>query len=206
MRLGILGPALGDLGALARAASLLRTEYAADRVLYIGDDDALDRVVERWAREIVGADPSDAGVFERAAARCARAKPPEIDAFVAKERARLDLVAFTALEPGSRTIELLDGRVVLFVHDKATLDEEDILAASILVFGKSDAALVRKVGTRIFLSPGPLTDPQGGCALLDDGDGGVRVDVIASNGGAVVLTEQVGSARASKMHIQGGHG
>src|SRR4051794_24384320 len=59
MRLGILGPAHGELAALARAAQHLLDVAKADRVLYLSDDDALDLVVASWARELVGADPSE---------------------------------------------------------------------------------------------------------------------------------------------------
>jgi hypothetical protein len=203
MRLGILGPAAGDLGALARAAQLLLDDVQAEKIIYLGDDDALDRMVAEWARDLVGSDPGDEGLFARAAARCASAEPQAIDAFVASESARLRLRVFAALPKGSRTIEILDGRVVLFVYDKATLDEEDIVAASILVFGKGDSPVVHRVGTRVFVAPGPVSD-KGGAVVLDDGAGGVRIEVMSGTTGAVVATEHFGQQRESKIRVQGG--
>jgi hypothetical protein len=206
MRLGILGPAGGDMIGLARAAQLLLDEAHAEKVIYLSDDGALERVVVSWAREIVGTDPSDATFFERAAARCAKAAPGEIDQFVEGERARLRLGVFVSLPSGqSRTIEILDGKVVLFVYDKAMLDEEDISAAQLLVFGKAREPLIRRVGQRVFMTPGPIGCPTGGTALLDDGVGGIRVEILGP-GGVVTAHEHVGGPRAagSKMRVQGG--
>jgi hypothetical protein len=204
MRLGILGPAEGDLTALGRAAQVLLDEMQADKILYLGDDDGLDKVVAGWARDLVGADPGDEGLWSRAAARCAEATPAEIDQFVSSERARLRLKVFATLPKGSRTIEILDGRVALFVFDKAVLDEEDIVAASLLVFGKSDEPLVRHVGARTFVSPGPINAAEGGVALLDDGSGGVRVEVLRAGTTKVLQSEQVGQSSGGRMRVQRG--
>jgi hypothetical protein len=205
MRLGILGPAQGDLAALARGAQQLLDEAKAEKVIYLADDDALDRVVATWAQELVGSNPAEAALFDRAASRCVEASSDEIDEFVASERARLKLKVLVSLprSPG-RTIEILDGRVVLFVYDKATLDEEDIVAASVLVFGKSAQSMIKKVGPRTFLSPGPVA---GGRALLDDTGGGVRIELMDASG-AVMASESIGPAQRSgaKMRVQGGSG
>ena len=205
MRLGILGPAGGDMIGLARAAQLLLDEAHAEKVIYLADDGALERVVVSWAHEIVGTDPSDAALFERAAARCAQAEPGAIDHFVEGERARVRLGVFVSLPSGqSRTIEILDGKVVLFVYDKAMLDEEDIAAAQLLVFGKAREPLIRRVGQRVFMTPGPIGCPTGGAALLDDGAEGIRIEVLGP-GGVVTAHEHIGGPpRNAKMRVQGG--
>jgi hypothetical protein len=204
MRLGILGPACDDMIGLARAAQFLLDEAHAEKVIYLCDDGALERVVFSWARELVGANPSDEALFKRAAARCVKATPGEIDDFVESERARLRLSVFVSLPSGqSRTIEILDGRVVVFVYDKAMLDEEDIAAAQLLVFGKAREPMVRRVGARLFLSPGPIGSTNGGAAVLDDGADGVKIEVLGP-GGVVTMTEQLGGPRPGKMRVQGG--
>ncbi len=204
MRLGILGPSNGDMIGLARAAQLLLDEVHAEKVIYVADDGALDRVVVNWASEIVGDNPSGEGLFKRAAERCVTAAPGDIDHFVEGERARLRLSVFVSLPSGqSRTIEILDGRVVLFVYDKAMLDEEDIVAAQLLVFGKSREPLIRRVGARVFLTPGPIGCPTGGAALLDDGADGIRIEVLGP-GGVVTAHDQIGGPRPGKLRVQGG--
>ena len=204
MRLGILGAAQDDLIGLARAAQYLLDEAHVEKVIYLGDDQALDRVVVSWARELVGPNPSGEALFKRAAVRCAGAGPAEIDHFVESERARLRLGIFTSLPSGqSRSIEILDGRVVLFVYDKAMLDEEDIAAAQVLVFGKAREPLIKRVGARVFVTPGPIGTPEGGAALLDDGAEGVRIEILGP-GGVVTAQDHVAGPRPGKLKVQGG--
>lgn len=200
MRLGVLGPAQGDLGGLARAAQRLLDDVRPERVLYLGDDDALDRVVAGWAASIVGVDASQEGLFERAV-ECAYLAPDEIDHFVESERARLRLRVFVSLPEGRRTIELMDGRVVLFVHDKGVLDEEDILAASVVVFGRHEGALVKPIGARHFVSPGRIGGPSG-VGVLDDAEGALTFECFAPDGSRL-LREVLAPARAARMRVQG---
>ena len=204
MRLGILGPAQGDLPALARGAQHLMDLAQAERVIYVGNDDALDRVVASWARGIVGANPSDAALFDRAAERCARGSADDIDEFVAKERALRRLRVLTSVPPGQRSIEILDRHVILFVYDKATLDTEDIGAAHLLVFGRSSEPLVKRVGSRTFVAPGPVTSPNGGVLVLEDAGGAVQIELRRADG-EVVSTEThvLGAAQATKFKVQG---
>lgn len=202
MRLGVLGPAHGDLPGLARAAQQLLDEHAVERVLYVGSDDALDRVVAGWARQIVGLDPSEHALFDRAARRCAAASGEEVEKFVDAERARARLRVLTSLPPApKRTIELLDGRIVCLLFDKALLDEEDILGASVIVFGKSATPLVRRVGSRVFVAPGTIGVAGGGLAILDDEGGGIRIEV-RDGTGQVALSEHV--APVAKVKVQAG--
>jgi hypothetical protein len=204
MRLGILGPAQGDLPALARRAQHLIDVMHVDKVIYLADDGALDRVVASWARDLVGSDPAEEALFVRATLRCVRASAEVIEDFVASERARLRLKVFESLPSGSRrSIELLEGRVVLFVYDKATLDEEDIAAASILVFGKSPDWLIKKVGPRLFLSPGPIGSENGGSAVLDELNGGVHIEIMNASG-TVTAEELFGAPQAARLRVQGG--
>src|SRR6187200_1105354 len=125
MRLGLLGPANGDVGALGRAAEFLLNGARVHRAIYLGNDGALDRAVAAWARKLVGDDPSDAGAWTRAAEIALRGTPEIIDRFVATERARLRLKSLEALpEQVARTIEMVGDRVAVLIYDKSQLDEE----------------------------------------------------------------------------------
>jgi hypothetical protein len=191
MRFAVLGPANDDLLALEKAASLTLFELEADPVIYLGPDDALDRLVIDWARRLVGPDPSEDGLWGRAAERCCAASPEEIDRFISAERRRERLKALRCLPAAtSRTIEILEGRVAVLLYDKAILDEEDILSASLLMFGKSKEPLVRQVGARTFIAPGELGGGPGGIALLsDDPSGDLTVSIYEPTGG--LLESQV---------------
>jgi hypothetical protein len=174
MQLGLLGPSLGHDQALERAAEFLHKERRVDRALYLGVDNCLDRIVSRWAEELVGADPDQSALWTRATEQCLAGGPEQIEGFIAKERERQRLKVFESL-PGesTRAIELLNGKVTVLIYDKAYLDEEDILPATLLVFGKSREALVKRVGRRWFISPGSFGDA--GVMILDDHDNGIHV-------------------------------
>jgi hypothetical protein len=205
MRLGILGPAGGDLEMLENAARGLLFEQAAEQVIYLGPDDALDRLVVDWAKRLVGDDPSDRGVFERAAKNCGSASPAGVLAHVQNERGRERLKCLRCLPtPQARTVEMFDGRVAVLLYDKALLDEEDILPAALLIFGKNDEPLVRQVGPRTFVSPGEIRAGKGGAALLSDGVAGEVGISIFEPGGKLVASYQVAMPRTGRLRVVGG--
>lgn len=203
MRLGLLGPAGPDVGALGRAAEFLLNGARVHRAIYLGNDGALDRAVAAWARKLVGDDPSDDGAWKRAAEIALGGSAEQLDKFVSTERARLRLKSLEALpEEVSRTIEMVGDRVAVLIHDKALLDEEDILAANLLFFGKSDGPLIRKIGARWFVTPGPIGCEGGGIAVLDDEKDDITITIYDSAGKAT-QTEALSVARATKMRVQG---
>ena len=174
MQLGLLGPSMGHDQALGRAAEFLHKERGVDRAVYLGIDNCLDRIIQRWAERLVGSDAGQSALWARATEQCLDGKPDDIEAFIKNERERQRLKVFESL-PGesTRAIELLNGKVAVLIYDKAYLDEEDILPATLLVFGKSREALVRRVGRRWFVSPGSFGDA--GVMILDDHDNGIYV-------------------------------
>jgi hypothetical protein len=89
------------------------------------------------------------------------------------------------------------------IYDKAALDEEDILAANLLVYGKSDQPLVKKIGTRWFVSPGQIGRESGGLAVLDDAGEDILATIYDVEG-KVTTTETLTVQRAAKVRIQGG--
>lgn len=204
MRLGLLGPSGGDVTALGRSAEFLLNGARVHRAIYLGNDGALDRAVAAWARKLVGDDPSDDNAWRRAVEAAKGRGHEAIDKFVATERARMRLRTLEALPEGAmRTIEMISDRVAVLIHDKALLDEEDILAANILCYGKSDAPLVKKIGTRWFVSPGPVGCEGGGSAVLDDEQDEVVVTIYDAAGKAA-QREVLAVTRTTKMRVQGG--
>ena len=203
MRLGLLGPAGSDVGALGRAAEFLLNGARVHRAIYLGNDGALDRAVAAWARKLVGDDPSDDAAWRRAADIAVEGSPEQIDKFVQTERARLRLKSLEALpEQVARTIEMIGDRVAVLIHDKALLDEEDILAANLLFFGKSDGPLVRKIGARWFVTPGEIGCEGGGIAVVDDEAQEIAVTIYDSTG-KPTLRETLTAQRPVKMRVQG---
>lgn len=204
MRLGLLGPAAGQYEALAAAARFLLLDQGVSRAVYLGLDDALDNVVRDWAERLVDGDPDDKAIWTRAAKRCLQARPEQIDAYLEAERQRLALKVFECLPgDGTRTIELLNGKVVVMIHDKAHLDEDDILPASLLVFGKSAEPLVRQVGSRWFLSPGSFASH--GVLMLEDSEDGIHATLYDARC-REVRHELLATVRNVKVKVSGGGG
>jgi hypothetical protein len=205
MRLGLLGPAEGNVDGLGRAAELLVDVLAVERAVYLGNDGALDGAVAAWAKRIVGGDPTDDAAWSRAARVALNGSPEDIDAFVRKERARRRLRVLERLPSrgDSRTIEMIGDRVAVLLYDKALLDEEDIFAASLLVYGKSNEPRVKKVGNRWFVTPGVIGTPGGGIGILDDSGEEIIASIYAADG-TRTLSEVLAVPRAAKLKIQGG--
>ncbi len=204
VRLGLLGPAEGKLGELGRSAEFLLNVAKVDRAIYLGNDEALEKTVVAWAMRLVGHDPTDDGAWRTAAHLVETGSPQEIDGFVRAQRARLRLRALESLpSAASRTIEMIGDRVAILIYDKALLDEEDIFAANLLIYGKSDGPLVRRIGARWFITPGPLGSKEGGIAVLDDEEEDVVVTIHGGDG-TPSITEILTFTRATKVHVQGG--
>lgn len=210
MRLGIIGPAKGDVRALAHAVECLLDVVGVQRILYLAPDSSLDLLVRAWARSLVGNSPNEDSLLARATLRCANASPEAIEAFVAAERARARLRALSFLPEGNRrTVDFFDGRVVLFMYDKAILDEDDVVGATVFVYGRSNEPKIKRIGSRMFVTPGPLGAPQGGLLVMGEGpSGGVRVE-IRNLDGSIFAEEMLGGSGSMlpgiKMRVQGGN-
>lgn len=203
MRLGLLGPSNGDLAGLARAAGFLLNSVRVTRAIYLGADDALEETVGLWAESLVGDDVSDDGIWERAFEVAAMGSAEQIDTFLRNERARLRLKSLERLPLQElRAVEMFGDRVAVLIHDKGLLDEEDIFSATFLVYGKSDSPLVKKIGPRWFLTPGPLGDVPGGVMVLDD-SGDEVVATLYDDMGQVLRSEPLPAGRAAKLSVQG---
>jgi hypothetical protein len=203
VRLGLLGPANGELAALARAAEFLLNGARVTRAIYLGSDEALEETVGLWAESLVGPDPSDEGIWRRAFPLAAGGTVEQIDAFLRGERARLRLKSLERLPPDElRTVEMFGDRVSVLIHDKALLDEEDILSATFLIYGRSEAPLLRRIGPRWFLTPGPVASEGGGSIVLDDSTDEL-VATLYDADGHTLRTEALHIGRGVKMSVQG---
>ena len=197
MRIGLLGP--GEDEALFReAAKLLLAESDVDQIVYLGDATFLEDATERWVRELDVA--TEDGFLRRVLDVAMSGSAEDVDGLLARDTLTARLAQIRKLPPPpERAIELIDDRVVIFVHDKAVLDEEDIANAAIVVYGKAAEAGVRRFGKRLFVTPGPLEGRR--VALIEDDDDGAYVSLLDLTGRAV-LRESV-MAGSTKMTVAG---
>jgi hypothetical protein len=163
MRMGLIGPAAADSPELTRALELLRGDDAVRRIVYLGIDRAIDGLAP--ARGRPGIEEDD--FLTRAAALACDASAEEIGALLAQDRASSRVQLLRKLpEPPARAIEMMDKWIVLAVHDKAVLDEDDIANAHIIVYGRAEESVLKRFGPRCFFTPGPLAGGKVGCLEL----------------------------------------
>lgn len=197
MRLGLVG-ASGDLAALARA---LRTAVRlSDRVVYLASDAGFDDVLAGWVALL----PAEGSLRERAAA-VLDADASTLASTIAAELARRELLNVHSLSGASRAVEILLDRVVLLAADKTDLDEEDLLPASVIAFGRGEA-LVRRVGSRVFVAPGPPSATGGVAVLAEEAGGSSLTLTLFTADGVEVQSTALDLARAAKLRVQGALG
>ncbi len=159
MRIGLLGPADGNLTLLREAAEFLLRDYGVDQAVYLGPNDgSVEQVVEQWAQQVMGRRGAGENAFLDEAARLALSgDAASIRALLARDEEVRRLSALRCLPPPpARAVEVFDDKVVLFVHEKSLLDEEDIANAFLVVYGRSKACALNRFGPRTFFTPGPL--------------------------------------------------
>jgi hypothetical protein len=202
MKLGFIGPCRGDTGALRAPAELLLFELGADRVVYLGADDALDRAIAGWAAKL-GA-PTDEGAFLDEVALLASDAPAEaLQDLLARDRKARRLNDLAALPaPPSRAVEMLDDRVVLMVFDKSVLDEDDVANATAIVWGNAREPQLRAIGPRVFLSPGWIGVGASTHSAILEHDGESLRCAIYDGAGSVKQEHRVPLARGGKIGVQ----
>jgi hypothetical protein len=202
VKLGLLGPANGDVALLREAAEFLLGDVEVEQAVYLGQDDALDRVVRAWASEIVDGAPGEAAFLARAADLMKSGRPEEIEQLLEHDDRVRHLTSLRKVPPSpARAIEMLADRIVTLVYDKAVLSEEDIANASLLVYGKSKDVLLKRFGPRYFFTPGPLKSGKVGVVEADD-DGQVTVGVFAPSG-LPIWSESLQGRTTGKISVSG---
>lgn len=166
MRIGLIGPAEDEPTLLREAAEFLLNQVEVDQVVYLGAPATLRRVTEAWAQQVMQGPATFERFLDEAAKLALSADSQALDGLLARERERERLRALRGLPlPPARTVELFDDKVVLLVHDKAMLDQEDIANALLIVYGRSKQVGFHRFGPRAFFTPGPLK--HGRVAVLE---------------------------------------
>ncbi|HTM46170.1 MAG TPA: hypothetical protein VL137_14520 [Polyangiaceae bacterium] len=203
MRLGLIGPVGSQAQQLRSVCEFLLDRCRVERAIYLGLDDQLDRTTEAWGREILGGEASEEALWIKAGERCCSDEREHTGNFVEQTRRFRALRAFHCM-PGefTRSVEILGGHLAILIHDKAALNEEDILPARYLIYGKGSAPLIKQVGQRWFLCPGSLD--SAGVIVLDD-TGAAGIDLKLYDGQcALVRSERLSTLSAAKLTVSGG--
>jgi hypothetical protein len=157
MRIGLVGPSEEDPALLREAGEFLLGDCAVEQAFYLGTEPTLQAVVEAWGAEVMQGAPTEQRFLDQALELALGQDSASIRSLLARDRERARLSALSCVPaPPGRQIELFDDKVVLFVHDKAQLDQEDIANAFLIVYGRSKQVAQHRFGPRTFFTPGPL--------------------------------------------------
>src|SRR4051794_14523185 len=138
MKIGLIGPAEDDPQLLREAAEFLLGEMHVDQALYLGAQETARQVADSWAEQIMQGPASSERFLSHAAALALSGDSEALGALLARDRELAKLSALRCLpEPPARGVELFDDKVVLFVHDKSMLDQEDITNALLVIYGRN---------------------------------------------------------------------
>jgi hypothetical protein len=166
MRVGLVGPADGDSVLLREAAEFLLGDCGVEQAVYLGSEQTLRGVVESWAAQVVQGVATEGHFLDEALQLALSGPPGAIDGLLSRDRELRRLSALRCLPAHpARAVELVDDKVVLFVHDKASLDPEEIANAFLIVYGRSKQSALHRFGPRTFFTPGPLK--AGRVALIE---------------------------------------
>lgn len=185
---------------MRKAAEFALDKLAAAQVVYLGADEAARDAARAWAGELLQGAPSEDAFLERAFKLCVGGSPDQLQELLKRDRDAHRLSALRSLPAApARAVEMFEDKIVLFVHDKAQLDAEDIANAYLVVYGRSKNVALNHFGPRTFFSPGPLKTGQIAC-LERHGDSGVAVVQLDLNSGEVLGRTPLSAGR-SKMVV-----
>jgi hypothetical protein len=94
---------------------------------------------------------------------------------------------------------MMEKWIILAVHDKAVLEEDDVANAHVIVYGEAPEAAFKRFGPRAFLTPGPLYKGRVGSIGLRP-DGSLELAILDLQG-ATVLSESIAPAAVAKVVI-----
>lgn len=201
MRIGLLGPADADAALLRKAAEFLLSAAGAEQAIYLGADDSAELTYARWSADVMGESADEEQFLKRTLELSRAGDPAQITELLERDAAVHRLGALRRLPAApARAVEMVDDKVVLFVHDKSQLDAEDIANAYLVVYGRSKAVALNHFGPRTFFSPGPLK--LGQVATIDhDGEGNVVIVRLDFHSGEVLGRTPLQGGGRTKMVV-----
>lgn len=196
MRMGIIGTAVGATRELRQAIELFLADPQLKQIVYLGDDDAITQVVAHFAHEQL----SEEEFLRRGVELACHGNSEAIRQLLQADREAQRVSLMRRLpEPPACAIEMLDKWIILAVHDKAVLEEDDVANAHVIVYGQAEEADYKRFGPRSFLTPGPLSKGLVGSVGLRP-DGALELSLLDLDG-ATVLRESLAPAVVGKVVV-----
>jgi hypothetical protein len=191
MRMGVIGRAAEAEQDLHQAIELFLADPLLKQILYLGEDDAISRAVGQFSHERL----SEERFLARAVGLACHGNADELDELLEADRQAQRVSLLRCLPPKPAcAIEMLEKWIILGVHDKAVLEEDDVANAHVILYGEAPEANIKRFGPRSFLTPGPLDKGLVGSVSLH-ADGGLELSLLDLQG-RVLVTELVAPALA----------
>lgn len=194
-RIAVVGSAEGASDALDGTLDRLLGDESLRQIVYLGDDEALEGAMTTRTRAMLSQD----SFLERSVDLACSGDADAIDALLLERRATQRLATVRRLPPApALAVEMLEKWIVVMVHDKGVLEEDDIANAHVIIYGSSRKPYFKRFGPRCFFTPGPLSDGNiGRLDIEDNGDLSIRL-IDAS--GEIVQSETLQGA-ATKFSV-----
>jgi len=190
-----------DAQLVVDAVELLAGDLSVDRVIYMGEDDAVDDAARIRAQRLGDPDSLATAFLDRAAELAEKGTPAELDELLEVDLELRRLAEVVQIpKPPNRAVEMLEDRIVLLVADKGTLSEEDIANAHVIIYGRAEKMAHARFGTRSFFTPGALREGRVG-VLEVEGDGRIVLSAFGLSGEP--LLREVVAGRATKITVTG---
>jgi len=191
MRIGVIGAAVDSERELHQAIELFLADPLLKQILYLSEDDAISRAVGQFSHENL----SEEGFLTRAVGLACHGSADEIDELLEADRQAQRVSLLRTLPPKPAcAIEMLEKWIILGVHDKAELEEDDVANAHVILYGESSEANIKRFGPRSFLTPGPLAKGWVGSLNLRS-DGALDLALLDLQG-KILVSESVSAALA----------
>jgi hypothetical protein len=206
MRTGFLGAAAGNAEAIKLGAEYLLFTVNVDKLVYLASGNEFDAGIQALAEQVLGGPATLAERWERTLALAREGASPErIEDEWAREQQLQKVRVSRCLAAGElRSLDMLGERLVVMAASKDALLEVDFQEAELIVYGDAPVALVRRVGKRTFIAPGPLGSGSNGVLVCDcEADGVTRITISDSAGNASTTLELAARPPARSMTSPG---
>lgn len=191
MRMGIIGSAVHAEHDLHSAIELFLADPLLKQIIYLGEDDSITQAVRRYSVEQI----SEEDFLSRAVELACGGSADAVDQLLEADRQAQRVSLLRCLPPKPAcAVEMFEKWIVLAVHDKAVLEEDDVANAHVIVYGEAADAGIKRFGPRSFLTPGPLDKGMVGSLSLR-ADGALDLALLDLDG-TVLQSESVAPAMA----------
>ncbi|QQR89496.1 MAG: hypothetical protein IPJ88_15030 [Myxococcales bacterium] len=161
MQIALIGKLSSHVELLWRACELSLLERRVDRMMVLDTEQKVRAQLKTWNHGASSSQDAPHTKDQKIVELGVNGTSQQIESYLETEgiaQRTSDIHALPDLH--TRIIEVMDGEIVFFIHDKSVLNEDDIASTKLIVYGKGDTLDLRAFGSRHFFCPGPIADEK----------------------------------------------